>query len=197
MIRETWINKDDEVPVARQCVLVGVSRATLYARQKTREVDESDLLLSGLIDKEYTKHPFYGSRRMAVVLRKAGHRVGERDVENSRNDFVCFNNVDVSVERPEGLAQFLKQKKAKRAAVIAVVATILFVFALVYSRPDLSPLLFYSKIYQSISKYFPDKYKNEHSGRSAAMPKRLNSQVKLIQRRRNMHFQKNRLLQQN
>jgi len=81
MIRETWIDKDDEVPVARQCVLAGVCRATHYARKKPREVDESDLLLSDLIDKEYTKHPFYGSRRMAVVLRKAGHKVNRKRVQ--------------------------------------------------------------------------------------------------------------------
>jgi putative transposase len=81
MIRETWIDKDDEVPVARQCMLAGVCRATLYARQKPREVDESDLLLSDLIDKEYTKHPFYGSRRMAVVLREAGHKVNRKRVQ--------------------------------------------------------------------------------------------------------------------
>jgi putative transposase len=81
MIRETWIDKEDEVPVARQCMLAGVCRATLYARQKPREVDESDLLLSDLIDKEYTKHPFYGSRRMAVVLREAGEKVNRKRVQ--------------------------------------------------------------------------------------------------------------------
>lgn len=78
MIRETWIDKEDEVPLARQCALTGVSRSTLYARQKPREVNESDLLLGQLIDEEYTKHPFYGSRRMAVSLRKAGHNVNRK-----------------------------------------------------------------------------------------------------------------------
>ena len=81
MIRETWIDREDEVPLARQCVLTGVSRATFYARQKPREADEHDLLLSRLIDEEYTKHPFYGSRRMLVALRKAGHSANRKRVQ--------------------------------------------------------------------------------------------------------------------
>ena len=81
MIRETWVDQADEVPIARQCALAGVSRATLYARQKPKEIDKNDLLLCGLIDTEYTKHPFYGSRRMGVVLRKAGYKVNRKRVQ--------------------------------------------------------------------------------------------------------------------
>jgi len=81
MIRETWISKEDGVPLVRQCMLAGVCRSTIYERQKPREVDESDLLLSQLIDEEYTLHPFYGSRRMAIVLRTAGHRVNRKRVQ--------------------------------------------------------------------------------------------------------------------
>ena len=29
---------------------------------------ESDLLMSRLIDEEYTRHPFYGTRRMVVII---------------------------------------------------------------------------------------------------------------------------------
>lgn len=81
MIRETWIDKEDEVALVRQCALTGVSRATFYARQRPIEVDESDLQLSQLIDVEYTKHPFYGSRRMTVVLKKTGHKVNRKRVQ--------------------------------------------------------------------------------------------------------------------
>ena len=75
MKRQSWIDKDDDMPIIRQCVLTGVSRATVYAQQKNKPVDERDLLLSTLIDEEYTKHPFYGSRRMVVFLKAAGHIV--------------------------------------------------------------------------------------------------------------------------
>ncbi|RUM94048.1 MAG: hypothetical protein DSZ28_05280 [Thiothrix sp.] len=68
MMRQAWVDKEDEVTVVRQCVLAGVSRATVYAQQKPKPVDESDLLIARLIDEEYTRHPFYGSRRMVVFL---------------------------------------------------------------------------------------------------------------------------------
>ena len=45
MTRQAWIDKEDAVAVVRQCVLAGVSRATVYAQQQPRPVDESDLLL--------------------------------------------------------------------------------------------------------------------------------------------------------
>jgi len=38
------------------------------------------LLLCRLIDEQYTNRPFYGSRRMVVYLRQAGHRVNRKHV---------------------------------------------------------------------------------------------------------------------
>lgn len=80
-MRRTWINKRDAVPVSQQCILMGVSRATVYAQQKSKRYDKSDLLLSRLIDEEYTLHPFYGSRRMVVFLKRAGHNVNRKRVQ--------------------------------------------------------------------------------------------------------------------
>ena len=81
MIRQSWIDKGDTVTVVRQCILAGVSRATVYAQQKPRLVDESDLLFSRLIDEEYTRHPFFGSRKMAIFLKTAGHTVNRKRVQ--------------------------------------------------------------------------------------------------------------------
>jgi putative transposase len=81
MIRQSWIDKRDTVSVVRQCVLAGVSRATVYAQQKPRLVDEGYLLLSHLIDEEYTRHPFYGSRKMVVFLKATGHTVNRKRVQ--------------------------------------------------------------------------------------------------------------------
>ena len=81
MMRQSWIEKGGTVSVVRQCVLAGVSRATVYARQKPRLVDESNLLLSHLIDEEYTRHPFYGSRKMVVFLKTAGYPVNRKRVQ--------------------------------------------------------------------------------------------------------------------
>jgi len=81
MMRQAWIDKTDALTVVQQCVLAGVSRATVYAQQEPRLVDESDLLLSGLIDEEYTRHPFYGSRKMVVFLEKASYSVNRKRVQ--------------------------------------------------------------------------------------------------------------------
>ena len=81
MTRHGWIDGGDAVAIVRQCVLAGVSRATVYAQQKPKPVDESDLLLGSLIDEEYTRRPFYGSRKMVVFLKKVGHRVNRKRVQ--------------------------------------------------------------------------------------------------------------------
>ncbi len=46
----------------------------VYARQKhlLKVVDEHECLLLQLLDEEYTRHPFYGSRRMTAYLCKLG-----------------------------------------------------------------------------------------------------------------------------
>jgi len=81
MMRHTWVNQGDKVSIVQQCALAGVSRATVYARWQPQPVDESDLLISRLIDEEYTRHPFYGSRRMVIFLGNAGHLVNRKRVQ--------------------------------------------------------------------------------------------------------------------
>ena len=81
MMRRGWIDREGEVPVARQCLLAGVSRATAYAVSKTSAVSAINLLLCRLIDEEYTRRPFYGSRKMVVFLRTAGHEVNRKRVQ--------------------------------------------------------------------------------------------------------------------
>jgi putative transposase len=81
MTRQAWIDNQDALPVVRQCALAGVSRATVYAAHAPRPVDETDLVLSRLIDEEYTRHPFYGSRKMVIFLDEAGHSVNRKRVQ--------------------------------------------------------------------------------------------------------------------
>ena len=81
MMRQDWIDKTSDVAVSRQCVLVGVSHATLHARQKPRQLDEGDELLKRLIDEEYTRHPFYGTRRMVVYLGRCAHTVNRKRLQ--------------------------------------------------------------------------------------------------------------------
>ena len=44
-------------------------------------VDTSSLELMRLIDEEYTKTPFYGSRKIAAVLRRKGYEVNRKRVQ--------------------------------------------------------------------------------------------------------------------
>ena len=57
-------------------------RSTGYARQEPARVSsEEDLALLRLIDEEYTRHPFYGSRRMKAYLRGQGYLVNRKRVQ--------------------------------------------------------------------------------------------------------------------
>ncbi len=68
------------MPLACQCELAGVARSTVYAPRKAAEPDPEELALLALIDAEYTRHPFYGSRKMVVYLETLGHRVNRKRV---------------------------------------------------------------------------------------------------------------------
>ncbi|MGH8656390.1 MAG: IS3 family transposase [Gammaproteobacteria bacterium] len=41
---------------------------------------EENLTLMRLMDEEYTRHPFYGSRKMRDSLRRQGHEVNRKRV---------------------------------------------------------------------------------------------------------------------
>ena len=68
-----------EISIRRQCQLLGVNRSGLYY-QPLGESEES-LLLMRLMDEEYTRRPFYGSRRMKEWLCGLGRQVGRNRVK--------------------------------------------------------------------------------------------------------------------
>jgi len=63
--------------------LAEVPRATVYRRQgkSERSIRDDDLDLCRLIDEEYTKHPFFGSRKMVKMLRGLGHIINRKRVQ--------------------------------------------------------------------------------------------------------------------
>ena len=81
MTRRDWAEPVVGIAVSRQGQLVGVARSTIYAGHRTPVVSEDDLLICRLIDAEYTEHPFYGTRRMVVILRRLGHEVNRKRVQ--------------------------------------------------------------------------------------------------------------------
>jgi putative transposase len=78
--RRAWIERDAQLAVSRQCALAGVARSWVYAAAG-EALDELDRLLLGLIDAQYTRRPFYGSRRMVVYLKEQGHAVNRKHVQ--------------------------------------------------------------------------------------------------------------------
>jgi putative transposase len=65
--------------ISRQCELLGLSRSSYY-RTPWMETEENQELMR-LIDEEYTRHPFLGSRGMKRYLRRQGHKVNRKRVQ--------------------------------------------------------------------------------------------------------------------
>lgn len=68
-----------QISIRRQCTLLGLNRASLY--YPPIQETEENLLLMRLIDQQYTRTPFYGSRRMTHWLGRAGHEVNRKRVQ--------------------------------------------------------------------------------------------------------------------
>ena len=65
--RKYWISAGDPLALTRQCELAGVARSTVYVSRPVAKPDEQELALLALIDAEYTRHPFFGSRGNGVA----------------------------------------------------------------------------------------------------------------------------------
>jgi hypothetical protein len=64
--RADLIEPQPELSIRRQCVLLNVPRGRWYAPAAVELAE--DLELKRLLDEEYLRHPFYGSRRMTAYL---------------------------------------------------------------------------------------------------------------------------------
>jgi putative transposase len=68
-----------ELSVRRQCVLLGLNRASLYYVPAQESAE--NLALMRVIDEHYTRTPFYGSRRMTAYLQRQGYAVNRKRVQ--------------------------------------------------------------------------------------------------------------------
>src|SRR6202043_1044203 len=64
--------------VSRQCALLGVVRSSFYYRPRPESAEELELLKR--LDRIFTGHPVYGSRRLQVALLREGVSVGRRRI---------------------------------------------------------------------------------------------------------------------
>jgi putative transposase len=65
--------------VSRQCGLLGIARSSFYYQPRPPSAEELDLL--NRLDRIFTKHPVYGSRRLQVSLAREGISVGRRRIQ--------------------------------------------------------------------------------------------------------------------
>jgi putative transposase len=65
--------------ISRQCELLGLNRSSYYYEPRTETAE--NLALMRVIDQQYTDHPEFGSRRMAIWLGKQGHEVNRKRVQ--------------------------------------------------------------------------------------------------------------------
>ena len=67
-----------EISIRRQCGLPGVNRAGLYYEPAGES--EENLKLMRLLDEQYTRTPFHGSRKMMEWLATKGYEVNRKRV---------------------------------------------------------------------------------------------------------------------
>src|SRR5713101_7314384 len=76
--RRAMIAPTAGLSVSRQCTLFGIARSSFYYRPGPESAEELDLL--NRLDRIFTDHPVYGSRRLQVALQREGVPVGRRRI---------------------------------------------------------------------------------------------------------------------
>jgi putative transposase len=73
------VERPGPLSLRRQCQLLGLNRAALY--YQAAAVDAYELELMALLDRQYLRTPFYGTRRMTAWLQTQGHAVNRKRVQ--------------------------------------------------------------------------------------------------------------------
>ena len=73
--------KHPQISIQRQCELIHLPRSSYYNQTNGVEETKENLLFMELIDKEYTRYPFLGSRKMRNYLRRQGHKINRKRVQ--------------------------------------------------------------------------------------------------------------------
>ena len=94
--------KHPTLSITRQCELVGLNRSTWYYEAASESAE--DLALKKLIDRIFTDTPYFGSRKMAEMLRRGGHSVGRKRVQRLMREMgleVVWQRPNTSKPHPE------------------------------------------------------------------------------------------------
>lgn len=77
--RRAMVDKDHgRLSIVAQCRLLGLHRSGLYYRPCAES--EENLAILRLLDEQYYKTPFYGSRKLAAWLSQVGYRINRKRV---------------------------------------------------------------------------------------------------------------------
>jgi putative transposase len=80
--KRACIRPDVGLRISRQCELLSLPRSSYYRSAcDPSRASQEDLELMRLIDEEYTRHPFYGSRKIRIWLKRRGHNVSRKRVQ--------------------------------------------------------------------------------------------------------------------
>ena len=72
--------KHPQLSISRQCELIRLPRSSYYREGLNGGESAENLELMRLIDEEYTRHPFYGSRKLRDYLIRQGYQVNRKRV---------------------------------------------------------------------------------------------------------------------
>ncbi len=72
---------NDALSITTQCKLLTLPRASYYRDAAYAEETEENLQLMRLIDEEYMRHPFLGSRTLKHYLRRLGYKINRKRVQ--------------------------------------------------------------------------------------------------------------------
>jgi putative transposase len=74
--RRSMIDDKHSLSIVKQCQVLGLHRSGLYYKP-CNETDEN-LSILRLLDEQYFKTPFYGARKLTVLLKKQGFKVNRK-----------------------------------------------------------------------------------------------------------------------
>ena len=73
--------RNKTLSISRQCELLQLPRSSYYRPRDCHIESADNLELIRLIDEEFLRHPFYGSRKMKDYLNREGYPVNRKRVQ--------------------------------------------------------------------------------------------------------------------
>lgn len=71
---------NQDINIKRQAELLGVNRTSIYRPSKEQQMSELNVEIMHRIDLIYTKHPYFGYRKMTAFLRDQGYTINRKRV---------------------------------------------------------------------------------------------------------------------